>query len=159
MSGTLLKLKNLIKLKKYPSQSDQDVSATSSTSSTSTSSETSSTSASTTSTTTTASNNAVSVDDGSPSKFCDFTCPICNKSFSNFRIGCVLGKCGHVFCEECVKNFFLGKENENQKEISCFYCHIKSNREKDLIRIKSEGTSFASSGKVEIKTSEMPAFY
>lgn len=87
-------------------------------------------------------------------KFSEFSCPICNKTFSNSRIGCVLGKCGHALCELCLKTFWDPLKPQN-KIIDCFVCHKKST-DKDLIKIKSEGTAFASTGNAEVKVSDKP---
>ncbi|EPS39614.1 hypothetical protein H072_6599 [Dactylellina haptotyla CBS 200.50] len=108
-------------------------------------------------------------------------CPSCKKGLSNETKAVVAKPCGHVICRPCVKKFILHSDdphasfNGNEHKIQCSVCETdlsespsssKKKKDKDkekdaikpgLVQISSDGTGFASRGKVLAKK-EMVAF-
>ncbi|KAG0238285.1 hypothetical protein BGX31_003316 [Mortierella sp. GBA43] len=68
-------------------------------------------------------------------------CPICRKGFTNTTKISILKSCGHVFCDNCCKQFV-------KKEGRCQTCDHKT-KEKDIILMKGEGSGFSGGGAKE----------
>lgn len=101
------------------------------------------------------------------------TCPSCLKTLSNASSPVMADKCGHVLCFSCVKQFLLPSEKQQAQEaetnIACFVCSTpvavvtkptKVSSAKDslptgLIKLKSEGTGFASRGSRTVEKSSV----
>ncbi|KAK4059561.1 hypothetical protein Trihar35433_10837 [Trichoderma harzianum] len=101
------------------------------------------------------------------------TCPSCLKTLSNASSPIMADKCGHVLCFSCVKQFLLPSEKQQTQEaetnIACFVCSTpvavvtkptKISSAKDslptgLIKLKSEGTGFASRGSRTVEKSSV----
>ena len=60
----------------------------------------------------------------------------------------VLQKCGHVFCQGCIKTFV-------EKDHACVKCNAACSP-KDIIPLVTEGTGYAGSGDVEAKRFTTP---
>lgn len=67
-----------------------------------------------------------------------YMCPSCRKILKNSTRSILFGKCGHVYCEHCVKKFVA-------KSRQCMRCS-KSIKDKDFIPLEVGGTGFASHG-------------
>eukprot|EP01116_Phalansterium_solitarium_P019871 TRINITY_DN570_c1_g1_i1.p1 TRINITY_DN570_c1_g1~~TRINITY_DN570_c1_g1_i1.p1 ORF type:complete len:286 (-),score=108.03 TRINITY_DN570_c1_g1_i1:337-1194(-) len=65
-----------------------------------------------------------------------YMCPVCNKTLINSLKLICLADCGHVMCAGC--------HDKTKDEKACIVC-AKPFREKDVIKLESPGTSFASS--------------
>eukprot|EP01083_Nonionella_stella_P140570 431291_1 len=77
-----------------------------------------------------------------------YMCPACRKTLTNSCKTSVLRKCGHVFCNSCVKKFI-------EKNYLCVQCD-KPTRSKDVIPLEVGGTGFAGHGaQVESKKSNI----
>eukprot|EP01001_Neometanema_parovale_P006873 NODE_3211_length_1257_cov_129.966490_g3048_i0.p1 GENE.NODE_3211_length_1257_cov_129.966490_g3048_i0~~NODE_3211_length_1257_cov_129.966490_g3048_i0.p1 ORF type:complete len:374 (-),score=80.35 NODE_3211_length_1257_cov_129.966490_g3048_i0:136-1200(-) len=95
-----------------------------------------------------------------------YQCPSCCRTLTNSLKIAVLGKCGHVVCQQCVDKFTEGKptvaasssssspveptseeppkkksKKDEGGQYSCIVCAEKS-RSCDIIRMKSSGTGF-----------------
>ncbi|KAF9116929.1 hypothetical protein BGX27_008077 [Mortierella sp. AM989] len=70
-------------------------------------------------------------------------CPICRKGFTNTTKMSILKSCGHVFCDNCCKQFV-------KKEGKCQTCDRKT-KEKDIITMRGEGSGFSGGGAKEAK--------
>merc|ERR1719357_577983 len=67
-----------------------------------------------------------------------YMCPSCRKTLKNSTRSVLLRKCGHVFCEHCVKKFIVQSRQ-------CMRCS-KPVKDKDFIPLEVGGTGFASHG-------------
>ncbi|KAF9353862.1 hypothetical protein BGX26_008388 [Mortierella sp. AD094] len=70
-------------------------------------------------------------------------CPICRKGFTNTTKMSILKSCGHVYCDNCCKQFV-------KKEGKCQTCDRKT-KEKDIIVMRGEGSGFSAGGAKEAK--------
>ncbi|KAF9209484.1 hypothetical protein BGZ49_004075 [Haplosporangium sp. Z 27] len=68
-------------------------------------------------------------------------CPICRKGFTNTTKMSILKSCGHVYCDNCCKQFV-------KKEGRCQTCNHKT-KEKDIIVMRGEGSGFSAGGAKE----------
>ncbi|RKP18514.1 hypothetical protein ROZALSC1DRAFT_29817 [Rozella allomycis CSF55] len=71
-------------------------------------------------------------------------CPCCLKTFNNAMEIIVVKSCSHVYCSVC-SDKMLKKTN------NC-YCCEKKFKDKDLLKIHSEGTGFSGRGNVTVKS-------
>ncbi|KAK3811966.1 MAG: hypothetical protein J3Q66DRAFT_348993 [Benniella sp.] len=70
-----------------------------------------------------------------------FMCPVCRKNFTNTTKISILKSCGHVYCDNCCKQFV-------KKEGRCQTCDHKT-KEKDIIVMRGEGSGFSGGGAKE----------
>ncbi|GAM29024.1 hypothetical protein SAMD00019534_122000, partial [Acytostelium subglobosum LB1] len=78
-------------------------------------------------------------------KYC---CPICDKILTNSHSLKLLKRCGHVFCESCIKRTMEGdnkKKDEKQVVGSCFVC-AKEFESHEAISLQRGGTGFSGLG-------------
>ncbi|KAI9217250.1 hypothetical protein BC828DRAFT_391669 [Blastocladiella britannica] len=75
------------------------------------------------------------------------SCPSCAKSLTNGSRMRILKRCGHVLCESCVKELVVPSAR-------CNVCDEKA-KDKDVIRLVTEGTGFASAGSAEAQRSSV----
>ncbi|KAG0002267.1 hypothetical protein BGZ65_002784 [Modicella reniformis] len=68
-------------------------------------------------------------------------CPICRKGFTNTSRISILKSCGHVFCDNCCKQFV-------NKSSRCQTCGHKT-KEKEIIGLRGEGSGFSGGGAKE----------
>lgn len=88
---------------------------------------------------------AIDDNDGSDPKLAKKSaiCPICRKGFTNTTKMSILRNCGHVYCDNCCKQFI-------KKEGKCQTCGKKT-KDKDVVSLTSEGSGFSSGGAKEAK--------
>jgi len=68
----------------------------------------------------------------------NYSCCSCRKTFTNTHKKFHLRRCGHVVCQDCVKQLFV-------KEMACPLCS-QPFLKKDLVKLKNAGTGFVASG-------------
>ena len=103
-----------------------------------------------------------------------YSCPACEKNFSNASKAVIAIPCGHVLCKPCAQKFMspddrppdphTDPKDDRIGKVACFVCETdltldKTGKRKDknavrpgIVEIKSEGTGFAGGGDNMVKT-------